>query len=386
MEERFDDEGMRRVEWAHRKARMRQQKQKQMLYRRLAKAGVAVAAVFIVASVIFAKACSGKPGKEGEGAEAGNPAREALENLQEVMGQIGERESADDVQGQGPEETEKGEPERVGNLSAGYRTATDTRSPLGSVVSGYVIFVDLEEGEILMRKDEKTRMNPASMTKVLTLLVAVEHIDDLDDTFTMTSEIMDYCLLNDCSTAGFERGDTVTVKDLLYGTVLPSGAEAALGLATYVSGSQEAFVELMNERLEEMGLSETTHFTNCVGIYDANHYSTVYDMAIIMENAIGNELCREVLSAHKYMTGGTKKHPEGIELSNLFLRRIEDKDTGGEVVCAKTGYVAQSQNCAVSYGEDGKGKGYICVTGGSTSPWRCIYDHADIYKYYMDSP
>ena len=103
---------------------------------------------------------------------------------------------------------------------------------------------------------------------------------------------------------------------------------------------------------------------------------------MILEAAIENELCREVMSAHTYTTSNTQEHPEGITISNWFLRRIEDKDTGGEVVCGKTGYVVQSGNCAASYGIDNAGKGYICVTADSTSSWRCIYDHVALYRQF----
>ena len=148
--------------------------------------------------------------------------------------------------------------------------------------------------------------------------------------------------MHDCSNVGFSEGEQVTVKDLFYGTILPSGADAALGLATYVAGDQDAFVALMNEKLKELGLSDTAHFTNCVGLYDENHYCTVYDMAMILEAALDNELCREVLAAHTYTTSSTSEHPEGITISNWFLRRIEDKETGAEILCGKTGFVAQS--------------------------------------------
>ena len=174
----------------------------------------------------------------------------------------------------------------------------------------------------------------------------------------------------------------MTVKDLFYGTILPSGADAALGLATYVAGDQDAFVALMNEKLKELGLSDTAHFTNCVGLYDENHYCTVYDMAMILEAALDNELCREVLAAHTYTTSSTSEHPEGITISNWFLRRIEDKETGAEILCGKTGFVAQSGSCAASYGEDENGKGYICVTADSTSSWRCIYDQVALYSEF----
>ena len=145
----------------------------------------------------------------------------------------------------------------------------------------------------------------------------------------MTIDITDYCYVNGCSVVGLMVGETVSVRELFYGTILPSGADAALGLATYVAGSQEAFVALMNEKLEELGIADTAHFTNCVGLYDENHKCTVSDMAVILEAAMDNALCREVLGARTYETAPTTDHPEGQILSNWFLRRIEDKDTGG---------------------------------------------------------
>lgn len=255
------------------------------------------------------------------------------------------------------------------------------------VISSHAILVDESTDTIIASKGAKERILPASMTKVLTVLVAAEHIPEekLDDMFTMTLEITDYAYVNDCSSVGFLDGEKVPVRDLFYGTALHSGGDAALGLAVYVAGSQEAFVNMMNQKLKELGIADSTHFTNCVGLYDEAHYSTVYDMAVIMKAALQNDLCREVLSAHIYTTKPTTEHPEGIEISNWFLRKIEDKDTGGEVLCAKTGYIVQSKNCAVSYEIYAGKKPYICVTAGSTSSWRCIYDHVEIYNRYISS-
>lgn len=255
------------------------------------------------------------------------------------------------------------------------------------IISENAILVDENTGTIIASRGAKERISPASMTKVLTILVAMENIteEQLDDTFTMTREITDYSYINDCSAVGFLEGEEVPVRDLFYGTILPSGGDAAVGLATYVAGSHEAFVELMNEKLKEMQLSESTHVTNCVGVYDENHYSTVYDMSVIMKTAIENDFCKEVLAEHNYTTAPTQQHPEGLNISNWFLRRIEDKDTGGEVLCAKTGYVRQSKNCAVSYGTFADGNPYICVTAGSSSSWRCIYDHVEIYNQYISA-
>lgn len=267
-------------------------------------------------------------------------------------------------------------------------SAKETASTLflgDEIISSYAVLIDLDKDEIVAQKLAKQRINPASMTKVLTVLVAAEHVTDLEDTFTMTIDITDYSYVNDCSSVGFLVDEVITVEDLFYGTVLPSGGDAAVGLATYVAGSQEEFVKLMNDKLEELGLSETAHVTNCVGLYDEDHYCTVYDMAMIMEAAIENELCRKVLSEHTYTTSATAQHPEGIQISNWFLRKIEDKDTGGVVMCGKTGYVVQSGNCAVSYGIADSGKEFICVTADATSGWRCIYDHVALYKQFAES-
>ena len=254
-----------------------------------------------------------------------------------------------------------------------------------NVISSHAILVDESTDTIIASKGAKERINPASMTKVLTVLVAAEHITEehLEDTFTMTIDITDYSYVNDCSNVGFLVDEKVKVKDLFYGTILPSGGDAAVGLATYVAGSHEAFVELMNQKLEALGLADTAHFTNCVGLYDSNHYCTLYDMAVIMKAALQNDLCREVLRTKVYTTEPSTEHPEGLIISNWFLRRIEDKDTCGEVLGAKTGFVAESGSCAVSYQMSENGTPYICVTAGSTSSWRCIYDHVEIYTKYV---
>lgn len=251
--------------------------------------------------------------------------------------------------------------------------------------STYAVVIDRASGSIIAEKSSDTVISPASMTKIMTLLVAAENLKSLDDTATITIDITDYCFVNDCSVVGYELGEVATVRELLYGTILPSGADAALALAIYVAGSHEAFVELMNQKAEELGIADTTHFTNCVGLYDEAHHCTVRDMAVILNAAMENELCREVLNARTYETAPTPEHPDGQILSNWFLRRIEDKDTGDvEVIGAKTGYVMQSGSCAASCGRDSDGNEYICVTGNAYSSWRAIYDHVELYKNYCN--
>ena len=273
------------------------------------------------------------------------------------------------------------EPEEPSVYTA--RQTQDTVSLGDSVDSTNAVLIDLQTDTILAQKDPDAGINPASMTKLLTLLVAAERVTDLDDTFSITREITDYCYVNGCSVVGLEVDETVPVRELLYGTILPSGADAALGLATYVAGSHESFVALMNEKAQELGISETAHFTNCVGLYDPDNHCTVYDMAVILKAAMDNALCQEVLAAHTYETLPTSDHPEGQILSNWFLRRIEDHDSGDiEVIAAKTGYVAEAGSCAASCGQDPDGNRYLCVTADASSSWQAIYDHADLYKTY----
>lgn len=333
----------------------------------------------------------GNPGQtEGagtDGQQTGNP---------EASGQQTGNPEADGQQTDNPEAdsenagSEGGDIEASGNVSRqinGYQYQEKTRTLGNGISSTHAVLLDAENKTVLAGKDEARRIVPASMTKVLTLLTAVEQLGDapkLDDKFKITVEITDYCYLNECSVAGFGINEKVTVKDMLYGLILPSGADAALGLANYIAGSEEAFVKLMNEKLEELGLSKTAHFTNCIGIYDKNHYCTLFDLAVIMQAALENDLCREVLSARTYTTSKTKQNPEGMVLSNWFLRRIEDKDTGGEVLCAKTGYVSEAGSCAVSYGVDNKDRKYICVTADAQGSWKCIYDHVKLYKRFSN--
>ncbi|MBR6487008.1 MAG: serine hydrolase, partial [Lachnospiraceae bacterium] len=166
--------------------------------------------------------------------------------------------------------------------------SSDTTDVPSDVVSTYGILIDLENDQILKARNSRVRICPASMTKILTVLVAAENIkeEDLDDTMTITLQFTDYSYGNDLSAVGFAENEVVTVRDLFYGTILPSGGDAAIALATYVAGSEEAFVELMNEKLKELKLSDSTHFTNVAGMYDEDHYSTVYDMAMILHAAI----------------------------------------------------------------------------------------------------
>ena len=280
------------------------------------------------------------------------------------------------------EEIKEEETPKTGAYSA---KATDDTVEIGQdVVSKSAVLINNNTKTIIATRNATERMVPASMTKVMTVLVAAKNIkpEQLDEKVVMSHEAIDYSYAGGGSTSGFVEDEEVTVKDLFYGTILPSGGDAAAQLAIYVAGDIDSFVKMMNDECANLGISGSTHFTNPVGFHNKDHYSTPYDISIIMMAALDNEICKEVVTTKVYNSTATNVNPEGITISNWFLRRIEDKDFGGTIEGAKTGYVDESGSCAVSSMIADSGTEYICCTANSTSSWRCIYDHVDIYKTY----
>lgn len=411
MSEEFHNEEEVRQRHRRRIEEMQRSKRRQMLFRRCVSRYIpATAGLLIMSVLVFGtiknfhnieerQGASRKQGSEGEKEEEiiwredtpGGVQHSAL-GAEENPGEIGlSGEDGEDkpVPDREKKDLEKGDALEGNTLNGGEREkysaskTPDTKQVGDEIISEYAIFIDRDSQEVLAEKGGFTIINPASMTKILTVLVAAEHIkeEDLDDTIIITPEITDYGFIHKCSAAGFAKGEEVSIRDLFYGTILPSGADAAVGLAVYVSGDQDSFVELMNEKLKELGLSDTAHFTNCVGVYDEDHYCSAYDMAMILEAALDNDLCREILSTRMYTIPEKEEHPDGLEMSNWFLRRIEDKEYEGKVLGGKTGYVDQSGSCAASFGENG-GKNYICVTVKAGSPFQCVNDHALLYQKY----
>ncbi len=232
------------------------------------------------------------------------------------------------------------------------------------IYSNYAILIDAETGEVIKSLNPDVEAYPASVTKMMTVLVAIEQCEDLSDTYTMPQEIYDYLFYQDLSVAGFERNEQVQIIDLLYGIMMRSGAECCLGVANYVSGNEPLFVNLMNEKANELGL-EHTHFMNCTGEHDANHYSTVRDMAIILQAGLQNETFRQIISTHNYVSNATNIHPSGVSMTSTFDQCLYTYDAGGAtMIGAKTGYTSQAGQCLASFAVI-DGHEYILVTFGA---------------------
>ena len=264
--------------------------------------------------------------------------------------------------------------------------APPVRAAGPDIAAPSAILMDAATGTVLYEKNASERLRPASVTKVMTLLVAAENLPDLDATFTMTQAIIDPIYLAGASMAGFVDGETVSMRDLLYGAVVPSGAEATEALAQAVAGSEEAFVTMMNEKAAALGLT-STHFMNTSGLHDEDHYSTVREIALILQAALQNEVCAEVLSAENYRASRTEQHPDGLAMTNKFLYRVHHEYSlgGAEITAAKTGYTAEAMNCCASAGKTPDGRSVICVTANAWTGEFCIEDHIALDSKYCGS-
>lgn len=246
------------------------------------------------------------------------------------------------------------------------------------LISEKYILYNMNDNSVLMQKDENTKTNIASLTKIMTVIVAIEKIDDYDEKVTITKEMLNG-IASDVVTVGFKVGDKVTYNDLLYGAILASGADAVNALAISASGSLTKHVEAMNEKAKELGL-ENTHFENVVGLYDTNHYSSAYDVAQTLIYALKNKKFKEVFNTNTYTSTNNIKMKSTIERYNSNNSDIS------YITGSKTGYIAKAGYCLASTATI-DGVDYLLVTlnafNDKNSPQ--IKDAVKTYKYFSDT-
>ena len=255
------------------------------------------------------------------------------------------------------------------------------------------IIADLDNDTIIAGSSLDSRLYPASLTKIMTILVACENIKSYDDTYTFKEQDFVKLVEEDASMAGFKAGETVPAKDLLYGAILPSGADAAIGLANLAAGSEAAFLKLMNERAKELGL-KNTNFTNASGIHDPNHYSTVNDILVIMKVAYHNVTCKNVLNTFDYTTSKTAQNPDGIHLTCLLGGRLQgfyvDKNGNGQnddtakIQGGKTGFTNEAKSCIATYCYDSEtDHTYVCVLAKCATTEQSVSETMSMYEKYL---
>lgn len=262
------------------------------------------------------------------------------------------------------EQTENSNGSVTGETEADADSSFSEIAQLDTLNSPYAILMDASTGEVLAEQNADTQMYPASMTKILTAVTAMENVSNLDETVTMPYEIYDALYEEGASMAGFEAGEQASVRQLLYGVILPSGAECCITLADLIDGSERAFVQRMNEKAQELGMN-STHFVTCTGLHDAQHYSTVRDIAVLLQYALQSSDFREIFTAHSYSVAPTAQHPDGFTFYSTMFQSLGDASvTGGEILGGKTGYTEEAGLCLASLAQV-NGREYILVTAGA---------------------
>lgn len=257
---------------------------------------------------------------------------------------------------------------------------TDPNAP--AIVANSAIVIDAKTGYILYGKNETKRCYPASITKVMTCLVALEHVN-MTDTITFSEDAI-WGIERDSNHIALDVGEQITAEQCFYGILLQSANEAAWGMAEHVGGSLEGFADMMNQKAAELGCKDT-HFVNANGLHDDNHYTTAYDMALITQAAIQNPMFRTIDETIYYQIPPTNLCEEPRDLwhqlkmlyptSPYYYEPLE----GG-----KTGFTDQARNTLVTYAEK-NGMELICVMMDCEGAANCYKDTAALYDYYFDN-
>ncbi len=230
--------------------------------------------------------------------------------------------------------------------------------------SKYIYIIDRENKNVEYEKNAKSRAYPASLTKIMTTIVALEHISDLSAIAPVDVETYREMVANNASMAGFYGNEAVTYRDLLYGTILSSAGEAANSLAVYVGGDIETFVGMMNDKAAELGMKDT-HFTNAEGLHNKEQYTTAYDMALLLDYALDNGHFRAIFTKESFLTTKTSDHPDGIMLRSTVLSRLDGVNQKGfDIIGGKSGTTYEAGECWATLGII-DGREYICIVMGA---------------------
>ncbi len=240
------------------------------------------------------------------------------------------------------------------------------------IVAHSFILMERTSGTILRERNADEQMYPASTTKIMTALLALKH-GELTDQLTVSQNAVN--IPDDASSAHFKAGDVITLKDALYGLMLPSGNDAANAIAEYISGDINTFVGLMNEEAESLGMLHT-HFANPSGLFDPIHQTTAYDMAILMNVAMDHPVFRQIIATPSYTMPATGQNI-GRTFYNTNLHIQPSSSDGQESpryykpsLGGKTGFHNQAGYCLVEVGEkDGVQLIAVVLMSGTYSYW-----------------
>ncbi|HHY81174.1 MAG TPA: D-alanyl-D-alanine carboxypeptidase [Clostridiales bacterium] len=248
--------------------------------------------------------------------------------------------------------------------------------------SSNAILIRLKDNTVLMQKNSEEKIYPASLTKMMTAIVAIENLHDLNEKIKLTESMFKRLYEANASMAGFQPGEQARAIDLLYGVMLPSGAECCIALADHIAGSEQNFVKLMNQKAKALGM-KNTHFENTTGLHNKNHYTTVKDMAVLLSYALQNDTFRETFTTFRHSTPPTNKHPGGITYYSTLYERLGNQSIiDGQILGGKTGYTDEAGLCLASLAKVGKQE-YILITAGAEGDNKSEqYNIIDAIKVY----
>ena len=271
-------------------------------------------------------------------------------------------------------------------------TEDENTAVIGDEISSdFALVIDVNTGRIIASKLSDMRIAPADMTTIMTAIVAYEYITangiDINTTTVMfTQEIVDFVASAGLPSAGFAAGEVVCLRDVFYAMLFESGADAAVVLAQYCYGTEAAFVNAMNTRASNMGL-ENTHFINCTGLSNGNHYTTAQDIAEMLVFAHKYDFINAVMKSASHTYDMTNVSATRIESSDLYNYRLEynsdisASEVGVDGLGGKTAYSGDAGYCVATYANGANGS-LAVILGGADTPAMVIGDMVSLYTTY----
>lgn len=250
---------------------------------------------------------------------------------------------------------------------------TTTKVHAIDINSNNAIMYNLNDDKIIYEKNSKEQVKIASLTKIMTAILTIENVNDIKEKITMPIEA--YNGLNGYVTSGIKPNETVTYEDLLYGIMLPSGADCANAVAILTTGSVENFVNKMNEKAKELNMNNT-HFSNTIG-KDEENYSSVEDVAALLKYALKNEEFYKIFTTRNYTTTNNIKFESTIITKSEKLKLNTTNIKG-----SKTGFTDEAGNCLASIAEINNIKYLLVTVKASTQAPYQIIDAINLYDYF----
>lgn len=248
------------------------------------------------------------------------------------------------------------------------------------VMAETAIVMDMDTEEILYAKGIDEKRAPASTTKILTAMLAIEKVP-FETQITFTDEVNN--IEAGSTHIGIKPGETLTMKDCAYAILLASANEVSSGVAEYIGTTVPAFVDMMNQRAKELGCTNT-HFVNANGLYDENHYTTARDLAIIAKAAFQNETFREVVKTPYYIVPKTNITDEERWLNNHHKMILQGSEYYEGCLGGKTGYTEKAGNTLVTYAER-NGRKLVCALLADVNIVAQYTDTKALLNYGFDS-